>query len=110
MDTNEKYQKLFKEKRRINSELGKLLSHSVVCARCDYCKDYKDIDPSCLHVKSWYGYCDSGTDYYYKCNECNKGLYTELTEKQFSKILKLHSMEWAEWVKKYPKNYTTKSI
>lgn len=110
MDSNEKYQELFKEKQRIDKELNDLLSHSVVCIRCGYCKDYKDIDLDCLRVESWYGYWNSGTDFYYDCNECDKKVYTELTKEQFEKILDLHGITWAEWVKKYPKNYTNKSI
>lgn len=110
MNSNEKYQQLFKEKQRIDNELNDLLSHSVVCIRCGYCKDYKDIDLSCLYAESWCGYWDAGTDFYYDCNECGKKVRTELTKKQFIKILGIHGMTYSDWYNKYPKNHTSKSI
>jgi len=110
MENNEKYQQLFKEKQRVDNELNDLLSHSIVCNKCSYCKDYRDIDLSCLYVEFWYSYSDSGTDFYYDCNECNEKARTVLTRKQFEKILEVHETTYHDWLEKYPKNYTRTSI
>ena len=108
MNINEKYQKLIKRKTKIDNELNKLLSNSVVCTRCGYCKSYKDIDLSCLFAYPYTSYDDAGTDFYYRCNECDVEREMHLTKEQFMKILKIHKITYENWIKKYPKNYIYK--
>lgn len=110
MNSNEKYQQLIKRKLKIDNELNKLLSHSIVCSKCGYCISFNEIDPKCLIANPYTSYDDAGTIFYYRCNKCDIEREMRLTYEQFKEILKLHGLTYEQWIKKYPKNYTSKSF
>jgi hypothetical protein len=108
---NEKYHQLIKQKVKIDKEINKILSHAIVCSKCDYCIPYEEIDLGRLFEKHSvrYGFLNC-VNHYYECNECNTNQEMWLSEEEFMKILKLHELTYEQWIEKYPKNYINKSI